>query len=487
MSRHNISTMLFQKSSYLDLPDIFYSRESAATVKNPSLIKVNESLLADFNVKLTDKDYVDFFSGNKIPKELTPISIAYAGHQFGHFNPNLGDGRALLLAEIVDKDGQKFDVQLKGSGRTAYSRRGDGKSALGPVIREYVMSEAMYYLGIETTRSLAIINTGEYVERQEIEPGGILTRVAASHIRVGTFEYFAAQGDKDSLKKLADYAIDRHYISCLKSENPYLDFLKKVIDAQARLMCEWMRVGFIHGVMNTDNMTISGETIDYGPCAFLDEYDANKVFSSIDVNKRYAFGNQAAIASWNLTRLAESLLPLLDVDIEKAVQLAEKELLIFGENYRQYWLEMMRQKFGLFEKEKEDVDLIQEFLGIIQDRASDYTLSFRHLSGDLAAPVNFLEDADYLLFSQKLDNRLKRESRNRADRVHLMNSVNPIYIPRNHLVEDVIKDVVENDDLTKMNRLLEILKNPSQSQDGCDYYALPPENIDHAYRTFCGT
>lgn len=482
--------MNFLKTSYLNLPNHFYSKEQPETFKNPSLIKINQDLAHEFDLKnlsLKNDETIQILSGSNIPKNLTPIALAYAGHQFGHFNPQLGDGRALLIAEITDKNQQKYDVQLKGSGQTIYSRNGDGKSALGPVIREYLMSEAMHHLGIATTRSLAIVKTGEFVARQQIEPGGMLVRVAASHIRVGSFEYFAAKGDIESIKILANYAINRHYKSCLECENPYLEFLKNVIDAQAKLICEWMRVGFIHGVMNTDNMTISGETIDYGPCAFLDGYDANKAFSAIDVNKRYAFGHQASIASWNLARLAESLLPLLDEESEKAVMLAEKELAKFAENYRQYWLDMMRQKFGLCVKRNEDLELIQEFLGIIQNLGSDYTQSFRYLSGDLELDVNFLDDADYLNFTQKLDVRLTFETLNSRDRIALMNSVNPIYIPRNHLVEEAIKDVVEKDEVTKMEKLLEVMKEPYRRQDYCDYYALPPEEVDAAYRTFCGT
>ena len=482
--------MKFLKNSYLNLPQDFYSKELPDVFKNPSLIKINHDLADDFDLdisSLKSEAGIKILSGSDIPTNLTPIALAYAGHQFGHFNPQLGDGRALLLAEIIDKNQQKFDVQLKGSGQTIYSRNGDGKSALGPVVREYVMSEAMHHLGISTTRSLAIVKTGEFVARQQIEPGGILTRVAASHIRVGSFEYFAAKGDVDSIKILADFAIERHYKVCLRSENPYLEFLRHVIDAQARLICDWMRVGFIHGVMNTDNMTISGETIDYGPCAFLDAYDLNKAFSAIDVNKRYAFGNQAAIASWNLTRLAESLLPLLDEDIDKSVAMAKEELAKFGENYRQYWLDMMRQKFGLCEKRDEDLELIQEFLAIIQNLGSDYTLSFRYLSGDLESEVSFLEDADYLIFAKKLETRLTFETLKSKDRSSLMNLVNPVYIPRNHILEEAIKDVVENDDVTKMEKLLEVMKDPYQRQDNCDYYALPPEEVDDDYRTFCGT
>jgi len=479
----------FLKSSYLNLPQSFFSKELPDKISKPFLIKLNYELAKKFGLNISDLESefaVKFFSGNYIPEHLEPISMVYAGHQFGHFSPQLGDGRAILLAEIADQNNQKFDVQLKGSGKTKYSRRGDGKSALGPVIREYLISEAMHYLGIATTRSLAIVKTNEFVMRDQLMPAGILTRVAASHIRIGTFEYFASLGDVKSVKILADYAIKRHYPKCFEAKNHYLELLKSVIEAQAKLICDWMRVGFVHGVMNSDNMAISGETIDYGPCAFLDNFDLQKAFSAIDANKRYAFGNQPAIASWNLTRFAESLLPLLDENIDQAVVAAEKELEKFGQIYQENWTEMMRKKMGLVQKREEDLDLFKNFLQIIQSNKSDYTQSFRYLSGDDLV-MNFAKSEKYLVFEKLFAKRLSFENMTREERLKLMNLQNPIYIPRNHIVEDAIAAAIDLEDFSKMDDLLKVVKNPYQKQQNHDYYSKPPKEINLNYQTFCGT
>lgn len=494
MKNKNSFSVISFDNSYSALSNKFFVKLNPAKVTNPTLIKLNEELAVDLGLNVADlksSQAVEFFSGKIIAKGSDPIATAYAGHQFGHFSPSLGDGRAILLGEILDKNSRRFDIQLKGSGQTPFSRRGDGKSALGPVIREYVISEAMYYLGISTTRSLAAVATGEDVIRENVVPGGILTRVAASHIRVGTFEYFAARGDKEAVKELADYAIKRHYPNCLNEENPYQSFLKSVIDDQAKLVCEWMRVGFIHGVMNTDNMAICGQTIDYGPCAFMDIYNSNTVFSSIDTYGRYAFEKQSYIANWNLTRFAECLLPLLDDKMNKAIEIAEIEINSFTEIFDEYWLDMMCCKLGLLEKKDGDLELIKNLLKIMQDSKADYTLSFRFLFDVLSGKESdfknpFTGNKNFDEWKNKFEERIALEIKPLNESLEVMNKVNPTVIPRNHIVEELIEDAV-NGDYLKMEKFLKVVKNPYEKNEGNLNYRNPPERINNSYRTFCGT
>ena len=369
-------------NSYSRLPENFYERIDPIAVKNPKLIRFNKLLAEEIGLDpIKDNNHLEtIFSGNVLPKDSDPIALAYAGHQFGHFVPQLGDGRAVLLGEVSNHDGFRFDIQLKGSGPTSFSRGGDGRAPLGPVIREYIMSEAMHFLNIPTTRSLAMVATDELVSRETLLPGGVLTRIASSHIRVGTFEYFAAQGDQKNLKLLADYAINRHYSNIDESNNRYQIFLESVCDKQASLIAKWMEVGFIHGVMNTDNTSISGETIDYGPCAFMDSYHPETVFSSIDHHGRYAYGNQPNIAQWNLARLSECLLPLIDNDSNKAITIAEEILDSFGRKFEDYWFSGMCEKIGLPGSKKNNRALLQDLLKLMQKNQSDFTLTFWYLS-----------------------------------------------------------------------------------------------------------
>ncbi len=369
-------------NSYSRLPENFYERIDPIAVKNPKLIRFNKLLAEEIGLDpIKDNNHLEtIFSGNVLPKDSDPIALAYAGHQFGHFVPQLGDGRAVLLGEVSNHDGFRFDIQLKGSGPTSFSRGGDGRAPLGPVIREYIMSEAMHFLNIPTTRSLAMVATDELVSRETLLPGGVLTRIASSHIRVGTFEYFAAQGDQKNLKLLANYAINRHYSNIDESNNRYQIFLESVCDKQASLIAKWMEVGFIHGVMNTDNTSISGETIDYGPCAFMDSYHPETVFSSIDHHGRYAYGNQPNIAQWNLARLSECLLPLIDNDSNKAITIAEEILDSFGRKFEDYWFSGMCEKIGLPGSKKNNRALLQDLLKLMQKNKSDFTLTFWYLT-----------------------------------------------------------------------------------------------------------
>lgn len=383
------------ENTYCELPNIFYSKEIPEKILNPKLVEFNKELAEDLGLDLkflNSDEGIQYLVGNKLLEGSTPIAQAYAGHQFGHFTM-LGDGRAILLGEFISRNGQRFDIQLKGAGKTKYSRGGDGKAALGPMLREYIISEGMYGLKIPTTRSLAVISTGENVIREEILEGALLVRIAKSHIRVGTFQFARNFGDVEDLKKLADYTLNRHFKKDTYEGNPYLYLLKEVINNQAKLISKWQLVGFIHGVMNTDNMTISGETIDYGPCAFMDSYDINTVFSSIDINGRYAYGNQPKIGVWNLTRFAESLLPLLDDDIDNAIKIAEEALSNYGKLYNEYYFNGMRAKLGLFNKEEEDENLILSLLTIMNKFKADYTNTFLNLTlGNLEEMSIFKSD-----------------------------------------------------------------------------------------------
>ncbi len=473
----------------------FYVPSKAAEVPQPRLLRLNCGLAVELGLDpgvLISSHGAAIFAGNETPEGASPLAQVYAGHQFGGFVPRLGDGRALLLGEVVDRSGRRRDIQLKGSGRTSFSRGGDGKATIGPVLREYLISEAMHALGIPTTRALAGVTTGERIFRGEELPGAVLTRVAASHIRVGTFQFFAARGEVEKVKQLADYSIARHYPELRDSESPYLGFLSAVRDAQAQLVARWMHAGFVHGVMNTDNMTISGETIDYGPCAFIDGYDPNAVFSSIDTLGRYAYDQQPLIARWNLGRLAETLLPLIDADMDRAIQLAGDAVNRFVDHYVAYWLGGMRAKLGLSDSEDDDLELANGFLAALEGQNADYTLAFRRLSeavrGDDAPLRAVLDDASaYDLWADRWRARLSRERVSAEARADAMNQANPIYIPRNHKVEEALTAAVESRTLEPFENLLEVLENPFDEKEGLEAYASPaPASFGH-YRTFCGT
>jgi uncharacterized protein YdiU (UPF0061 family) len=422
------------------------------------------------------------FAGNELAAGAHPLAQAYAGHQYGHFTM-LGDGRALLMGEHVSPSGERFDIQFKGSGPTPFSRRGDGRAALGPMLREYIISEAMHALGIPTTRSLAVVATGEVVYREESLPGAVLTRVAASHIRVGTFEYAAARGEKDALQALADHTMRRHYPEVLDAENPCLAFLEAVIERQASLIARWQMVGFIHGVMNTDNMALSGESIDYGPCAFMDAYDPATVFSSIDQHGRYAYSRQPSIAQWNLARLAESLLPLLDEREEEAVKLATEAVVSFEPRFKRHWLAGMRAKLGLFTEESDDAALVQSLLDWMQRTKADFTNTFRDLSRAESAALS--ADADYLDWHLRWQSRLARQPQAPHEVIERMQRHNPAFIPRNHKVEEALTAAVKSNDLCVMERLLAVLVRPCDHSRDIPEFSTPSSTA--CYRTFCGT
>ncbi len=473
----------------------FYVPSKATEVPNPQLLRLNRGLAEELGLDpdaLSSDQGTAIFAGNELPEGSRPLAQAYAGHQFGHFVPQLGDGRALLLGELIDRNGKRRDIQIKGSGRTPFSRGGDGKAAISPVLREYLISEAMHALGIPTTRALAGVATGEGILRESVLPGAVLTRVAASHIRIGTFQFFAARGETEKVKQLADYSIARHYPELDESDNPYLGFLAAVCDAQAGLIARWMHVGFVHGVMNTDNMTISGETIDYGPCAYIDAYDPDAVFSSIDTQGRYAYGQQPLIARWNLGRLAETLLPLINADMNRANQLAGDTVNAFADRYAARWLDGMRAKLGLVSSEDDDLDLANGFLIALRGQSADYTLAFRRLSlaaqGDDDTLRTLLEDPSaYDLWADRWRARLSRESVGAKARAQAMNRVNPIYIPRNHKVEEVLVSAAENQTLEPFEALIEVLERPFDEKEGLEDYALPAPASFGPYSTFCGT
>ena len=473
----------------------FYVPSRSAEVPHPSLLKLNRGLAVELGLDpdvLTSNHGAAIFAGNETPEGASPLAQVYAGHQFGGFVPRLGDGRALLLGEVLDRTGRRRDIQLKGSGRTSFSRGGDGKATIGPVLREYLISEAMYALGIPTTRALAGVTTGEQILRDEALPGAVLTRVAASHIRIGTFQFFASRGEVEKVKQLADYSIARHYPELRNSNSPYLGFLAAVRDSQAALIARWMHVGFVHGVMNTDNMTISGETIDYGPCAFIDAYDPDAVFSSIDTHGRYAYGKQPLIARWNLGRLAETLLPLIDADTDRAIQLAGDAVNGFTNHYVAHWLDGMRAKLGLVDSDDDDLDLANGFLAALEGQNADYTLAFRRLSdagqGDDAALRILLDDpSSYNAWVERWRARLSREAVSADERAKAMNRVNPIYIPRNHEVEEALTAAVESQTLEPFETLLEVLENPFDEKKGLEAYASPAPASFGCYQTFCGT
>lgn len=473
-----MSAILFD-NTYARLPGTMHVRVDPTPVEAPRLIKVNEALARELGIDpagLTPEVAV----GNELPAGAAPIAQAYAGHQFGNFVPQLGDGRAILLGEVVDVNGQRRDIQLKGSGPTPFSRRGDGRAALGPVLREYLVSEAMHALGIPTTRALMAATTGEKVYREAVLPGAVLTRVASSHIRVGTFQFFAVRRDNDSLEALIGHVIDRHYPDLADAENKALGLLDRVMEAQAALVARWVQVGFIHGVMNTDNMSVSGETIDYGPCAFMDTYDPATVFSSIDEYGRYAYANQAPIAQWNLARLAETLLAFLHENREEAIRIATERIESFPAIYARHWMAGFRKKIGLLSEEEGDLDLIQSLLDSMQRERADFTITFRALS-------NGEEPAAIVDWLPKWRERLARDQQTAEERRSLMRSVNPAYIPRNHRVEAMIKAAVEQADFKPFEDMLRLLMIPYEEQAGAEIYAEAPGETDTVYRTFCGT
>jgi uncharacterized protein YdiU (UPF0061 family) len=476
-------------NSYARLPDRFYARLDPTPVAAPKLIRVNIALAEQLGIdpgELATPEGVAVLAGNRVPPGAEPMALAYAGHQFGHFVPQLGDGRANLLGEVVGCDGVRRDIQLKGSGPTPFSRRGDGRAALGPVLREYLISEAMAGLGVPTTRTLAAVTTGETVRRETTLPGAVLTRVATSHIRVGTFQYFAAQGDEACVRLLADHAIARHYPDAARAENPYRAFLDNVIARQADLVAQWLLIGFIHGVMNTDNCSIAGETIDYGPCAFMDAYDPGTVFSSIDHQGRYAYGNQPRIALWNLTRLAECLLPLLG-DSE---DVAKEALSAFAPRFQAGYFGGLRRKIGLLTEQEGDDNLTQDLLKLMAADGADFTSTFRKLcdaaegpAGEAAVQAQFKDTAAYDAWAIRWRARLANETNPDA----AMRAVNPAFIPRNHLVEAALAAAVERADFQPFHDLLGVLSRPYHDDPALGRYTMPARDEERVSQTFCGT
>ncbi len=483
-------------NSYARLPERFYARLEATPVSTPRLLKINEALADELGLEpkaLTSPDAIAALAGKGTPAGAEPLAMAYAGHQFGGFVPQLGDGRALLLGEVIDRHGRRRDIQLKGSGPTPFSRRGDGRAAIGPVLREYIVSEAMHRLGIPTTRSLAAVATGDWVFREQPLPGAVLTRVAASHIRVGTFQYFAARGDFDGLKLLADHVIDRHYPEAREADNPYRRLLDLVMGAQARLIAQWMGVGFIHGVMNTDNMTLSGETIDYGPCAFMDGYHPGTVFSSIDSQGRYAYANQPRIAQWNLARLAETMLSLLGKDSDAALKEAQAAIDSFPSLYVPALADVMRAKLGLYEAQQGDLELAQDILEAMAEGNADFTLTFRRLAdaqeqgaGEARLKELFSAQAELDAWLVRWRQRLAAESTPADARQAAMLRVNPAIIPRNHRVEEAIAAALA-DDLAPFERLLAAIEKPFDDRPDFASFEQPPEPHEVVHQTFCGT
>ena len=481
-------------NSYARLPEHFYTRMHPVSVSEPEIVIANHALADEVGLTLNscpEKKLAQLLSGNRLPAGSEPLAQAYAGHQFGHFTV-LGDGRAHLIGEHVTPEGKRVDIQLKGSGRTPYGIRGDGRAALGPMLREYIISEAMHALGAPSTRSLAVVATGEPVYREAVLQGAILTRIAASHLRVGTFEYLAAQKNVEGLRRLADYAIDRHYPALKTSGQPYLGLIRAVMERQIALIADWMRVGFIHGVMNTDNMTISGETIDYGPCAFMDSYDPQTVFSSIDHMRRYAYANQPRIAQWNLARFAEALLPLLHENRGRAAALAEEAIQSFDALFQVAWLAMMRRKLGLFseqkpDEEKEDSRLIGGLLKWMRQYHSDYTNTFHDLISENMPNDELYRSEEFRHWWQCWRQRLEKNRRPITDSLALMRANNPAVIPRNHKVEEALSAAEAHSDFSKLHALLQALSKPYSAEWMRAEFRLPPRPEERVYQTFCGT
>lgn len=474
--------------SYVGLPGLFYVRTRPVPVREPRLVVFNRPLAVRLGLdpdELQREENAGIFTGNIVPDGADPIAQGYAGHQFGHFT-GLGDGRAILLGEQLAPDGVRFDIQLKGSGRTPFSRGGDGRAALGPMLREYLISEAMHALGIPTTRSLAVAMTGETVARQEVQPGAVLTRVAASHIRVGTFQWAAAHHDTPALRALADHTMHRHFPEVATSESPYSAMFEEIMSRQAALVAKWMLAGFIHGVMNTDNMALSGETIDYGPCAFMDAYDPGTVFSSIDHHGRYAYGNQWSIARWNLARLAEAMLPLLADDRKAAVDVANGLLGNFESMFRSEWHAGMKAKLGLFSEEAEDAGLMQSLLDWMESGKRDFTHTFRTLSRVEAVAAPPFDDSEFADWHAQWRARLLRQPETLEAAAERMRCHNPSVIPRNHLVEETISAAVDRGDFAVMEQFLEVLRQP-WSDGHPESFTAPPVPGEEPYQTFCGT
>ena len=512
MVYHDVVTTLTTSATSVFRFDNSYARDleglyvpwKAAEVPQPKLIKFNRALAEELGLDaeaLDSDEGARIFSGNAVPEGIKTIAQAYAGHQFGGFSPQLGDGRALLLGEVIDRHGRRRDIAFKGSGRTPFSRGGDGKAALGPVLREYIIGEAMRALGIPTTRALAAVTTGEFVRRERNLPGAVLTRVASSHIRVGTFQFVTVRGDIPMLKKLADYVIERHYPELKGQDERYWGLLRGLCERQAELIARWMNIGFIHGVMNTDNMTLSGETIDYGPCAFMDRYDPVTVFSSIDEQGRYAYVNQPPIANWNLARFAEALLPLLaneqNEDQDRAVQQAMEILGTFQQRYEHYWLQGMRKKLGLTTEAADDFALATDFLKAMEGQGVDYTQAFRRLAdvavgkgalSDIGLHKLYVNDSALQAWLPRWRARLEKETASPQQRAQAMRAVNPVYIPRNHKVEEALDAAVELGDYAPFEQLLEVLRQPFLENKAFAAYTEPATQEQAAgYRTFCGT
>lgn len=488
------------ENTYARLPERFYSKLNPTPVAAPSLIQLNTALANDLGLDaeaLATPAGIEILAGNRIAAGSEPLAIAYAGHQFGHFVPSLGDGRANLLGEVLARDGSRYDIQLKGSGPTPFSRRGDGRAALGPVLREYIVSEAMAALGIPTARALAAVLTGEPVHRENIQPGAIFTRVAASHLRVGTFQYFAAQGDQQAIRTLADYAIQRHYPDAADSAQPYRAFLHGVVARHAQLVAQWLLVGFIHGVMNTDNMSVSGETIDFGPCAFLESYHPDTVFSSIDQRGRYAYRNQAPAANWNLTRLAECLLPLLEQEAgsEAAGMTSAKEALAaFEPQYLAAHSAGLRRKLGLLTEGEGDTTLAQGLLDLMANNQADFTLTFRRLcdaatdpAADAQVQALFTDPAAFDTWAITWHQRLLQESVPASEIAAAMRTLNPAFIPRNHRIQEAIEAAEERNDFTPFQTLLDVVSLPFEDRPDLQKYTTPARPEERVQRTFCGT
>lgn len=487
-------------NTYARLPERFYSRQNPVPVAAPRLVKLNVDLARSLRLDpdaLASAEGVEILAGNRIAEGSEPLAIAYAGHQFGQFVPQLGDGRANLLGEVLGEDGVRYDIQLKGSGPTAFSRRGDGRAALGPVLREYIVSEAMAALGVPTTRALVAVVTGERVLRETALPGAVLTRVAASHIRVGTFEYFAARRDIEAIRTLADYAIVRHYPDAAQAARPYRAFLDGVIARQAHLIAQWMLLGFIHGVMNTDNMSISGETIDFGPCAFMEAYEPDTVFSSIDRQGRYAYGNQPRIGLWNLTRLAESLLPVLVEEAgseEGALSSAQEALSAFAVKYEAVQIAGLRRKLGLFIERDGDLAMAQTFLELMAAGNADFTLTFRRLCDAASGPEGeaeirtlFSDPSAYDRWAAAWRERLNEEPFSVHERAAAMRRANPVFIPRNHLVQAALDAAVDSQNFQPFEELVDVLSQPYKERPGMERYTTPAHPEERVLWTFCGT
>ncbi len=487
-------------NTYARLPERFYARLNPTPVAAPRLVKLNVDLARDLGLNpeaLNSEAGIAVLAGSRVAEGSEPLAMAYAGHQFGSFVPQLGDGRANLLGEVVARNGQRYDIQLKGSGRTPFSRGGDGRAALGPVLREYIVSEAMAALGIPTTRALAAVSTGEQVLRETVLPGAVLTRVAASHLRVGTFQYFAARRDTDGLRALADYALARHYPEAAGASHPYRALLQSVIARQAQLVAQWMLLGFIHGVMNTDNTSISGETIDFGPCAFLESYEPTKVFSSIDRGGRYAYANQPRAAAWNLARLAEALLPVLALEAgseEAAVEVANESIARFEPQFEAARSAGLRRKLGLLTERDDDAVLAQDLLQRMADNRADFTWTFRKLCdaaagslGDASVRELFANPGAFDVWAAQWRARLEQEPADKYARAEAMRKVNPAIIPRNHVVEAALDAATERQGFHPFEDLLDAVSQPYEERAGFESYATPAKPDQYVLQTFCGT